>query len=152
MRKILTLIFVLFALPVFAQQEPECRGKKAFDLGDGSYGCVFEVGGTSLTHTTVRDDGASTRSNREQAGYIDVRIFGNYVASKRTAGNRMKAICKTFKADVDAVMKGQKFDSIIVRFAWLREKDSKSNAAGNRDLGIVQAAFTSSTCRGIRFF
>ncbi|MEO9518066.1 MAG: hypothetical protein ABJH45_12985 [Paracoccaceae bacterium] len=151
MQKIITLFFILFALPVFAQQERECRGKNFFDLGDGSYGCVFEVGDTVLTRTTVRDDGASTKSRRNRVGFIDTLVFGNYTASKLTAGNRMKAICKTFKADVDAFMKGQSYSTIIVRLVWLREKDSKANAADGQDRGIEQTAFTNSSCRGIRF-
>ena len=151
MRKIITLFFILFAVPVFAQQERECRGKKAFDLGDGSYGCVFEVGETVLTRTTTRDDGASTKSRRNSVGFIDALVFGNYAASKVTAGNRMKALCKTFKADVDAAMKGQSYTSTIVRLVWLREKDLKANTSGGQDRGVAQTAITSSTCRGIRF-
>ena len=151
MQKMLTFLFILFALPLAAQQERECRGKKAFDLGDGAYGCVHEIGTTTLTETVYRDDGASTRSNRQSAGFIDVRIFGKYVESKRTAGNRMKAICKTFKSDVDAVMEGKRFVSIIVRFVWLNEGNSDANGQGSQDRGITQTAFTNANCRGVRF-
>ena len=152
MRVILALIFVVFALPAFAQQERECRGKQPFDLGDGAYGCLMDVGLSTITTTRTRDDFASESSTRNQAGQIRVLMFGAHSTSKRVISPRLRAICKTFLSTLKAEQANAKFHRVIVVMIWPRVANTGDYIPVATSQEDVQLAFSSDTCRGVRYF
>lgn len=152
MRAISIILFVLLALPAFAQNERECRGRQAFDLGDGAYGCLFEVGSTSITTTMTRDDGASSKQRSNDAGLIDVAMFGAYTESKRVTSARIRTICQTFLPALQADTPGSNYHRIVVRLFWPRVENTGDMVPKDQSEIAVQPAFTSGTCRGVRYF
>jgi hypothetical protein len=140
-RAIVAMFFVCMALPAAAQQERECRGKKAFDLGDGSYGCLLEVAMSTITTTTTYDDGGSSKptSRAKQAGAIVVAMFGTQSSSNQVNSARMKTICQTFLPDLKAAHPNNRYRRIILRLVWPKTE-------------TVQAGFSSAKCKGVRFF
>ncbi|WP_299554008.1 hypothetical protein [uncultured Tateyamaria sp.] len=152
MRFILTVVFVCFAVPALAQQERDCRGKQAFDLGDGAYGCLLDIGSTSITTTLTRDDGASSKSSRNAAGQIDVAMFGTFSGSRQVVGKRMRGICQTFLPTIKQELAGQRYNRIVIRLFWPRVANSGDFVPKSRSEIEVQPAFTNANCRGIRFF
>ncbi|MBV7408939.1 hypothetical protein [Maritimibacter sp. DP1N21-5] len=152
MRYILTVLVMCFALPAMAQQERECRGKQAFDLGDGSYGCLLEVGTSSITTTLTRDDGASSRSSRNAAGEIVVAMFGSHSGSRQVVRNRMLAVCRTFLPRVKQELSGRNYSRIVIQLVWPRVKNTGDFVSVSSTSVDVQPAFSNANCRGIRFF
>ena len=152
MRAIFITFFVLLAVPALAQNERECRGKQAFDLGDGAYGCLFEVGSTSITTTTTRDDGASSKQKSNGAGRIDVAMFGAYTESKRVTSARIRTICQTFLPALKAEAPNAKYHRIVVRLFWPRVENTGDMVPKDQSEIAVQPAFTSGSCRGVRYF
>jgi len=146
------LFLLLLAAPAVAQQERECRGKQAFDLGDGSYGCLEDVGTSQITTTTTRDDGASSSVRKNETGRIEVLMFGAYNGSKQVTGARIKAICQTFLPNLRAKLPDAKFYRIVVVLIWPRI-ENPGDYVPKSDANIaVQPGFSSAKCRGAKFF
>ena len=152
MRFVLMIVLVVFALPAAAQQERECRGKKPFKLDDGAYGCLLEVGSARITTTTTRDDGASSSTKRNQAGQIQVLMFGPYNGSRQVAGSRIKALCKTFLPDLKAAQPNVRYHQVVVAMIWPRVENPGDYVAASRSKVAVQPGYSSAQCRGVRFF
>lgn len=152
MRFVLMIILVVFALPAAAQQERECRGKKPFDLGNGAYGCLLDLGTTQITTTLTRDDGASSSSRRNQAGHIRVLVFGEYNGSRQVAGARIKAICNTFLPDLKAAIPDVRYHRVVVAMIWPRVANPGDFVPVSRSKVAVQPGFSSASCRGVKFF
>ncbi|MEP5631941.1 MAG: hypothetical protein ABJP79_08670 [Tateyamaria sp.] len=152
MRVILAFIFVVFALPAVAQQEQECRGKQAFNLGDGAYGCLEEVGTSSITTTQTRDDAASEQIRSNQVGLIRVLMFGTHGSSRQVVGSRLRTICQTFLPTFNAQATGRKFSRITVAMVWPRVANKGDFVPVTTSQVDVQVAFSNGKCRGIRFF
>ena len=152
MRVFLTIILFVLALPAAAQEERECRGKKAFTLADGAYGCLEEVGTTDITTTRTRDDGASSSTRRNSAGLIRVLMFGDYAASRQTTGNRIRNVCKTFLPDLQAAEPGVRFNRVVVVLVWPRVANPGDYVPKSDAQVAVQPGFSSGACRGVKFF
>lgn len=152
MRTLFTVLFVMMALPALAQQERECRGKQAFDLGDGAYGCLFEVGTSEITTTLTRDDGANSSARTNQTGKIEVLMFGEYNGSKRVTSARLKTICQTFLPNLRAALPDVKYSRIVLAMIWPRVENPGDFVEKSRSKVAIQPAFSSASCRGIRYF
>lgn len=152
MRFILTVLVVCFAFPALAQQERECRGKQVFDLGDGSNGCLLEISTSAIVTTLSRDDGASSKVSRNETGRIVVAMFGAHSSSRQVIGNRMRTICRTFLPQVKEDLAGKRFNRIVIDLVWPRVANNGDFIPVSQSEIDVQPAFTSASCRGIRFF
>ena len=152
MRCLLTIFCLFLALPAVAQQERECRGKAAFKLGDGAYGCLYDVGTSAITTTMTRDDNASTRVRKNATGKIEVLMFGPYDGSKRVAGTRIKAVCRTFLPNLQAAIPNMRYHRIVVALIWPRVKNPGDYVSASQSEVAVQPGFSSAKCHGVRFF
>ena len=152
MRAIFITLFVLLAVPAFAQNERACRGKQAFDLGDGAYGCLFDVGTTSITTKATRDDGASSKQIPNGAGRIDVAMFGAYTDPKRVTSARLRTIYQTFLPALQAETPHSNYHRIDVRLLWPRAENTGDMLPTDQSENAVQLAFTTDTRCGARCF
>ncbi|WP_223422992.1 hypothetical protein [Tateyamaria pelophila] len=152
MRSLLAVFLLVFALPAFAQQEPECRGKQPFDLGGGVTGCLLDVGTTEITKTRTRDDGASSSTRDNTAGQIRVLLFGAYDGSKRVISRRITAVCKAFLPNLKAEMAGTRFHQVVVVLVWPRVANPGDFVPVANSKVAIQPAFSSAACRGVKFF
>ena len=139
MRILIPLVCIFFALPVLAQQNP-CRGKQGFDLGDGAKGCIALIDTDSITTTVTRDDGASTRSNRQLQARVVAFMSGANSDKRSVQRKRLLAICKTALPAVRSELAEVRYNRIILVMDWRGEG------------GGFQAGFSSKDCRGFRFF
>ncbi|MFL4472013.1 hypothetical protein ACERZ8_19805 [Tateyamaria armeniaca] len=152
MHKYFLIFTLLLALPAAAQQERECRGKQAFDLGDGSYGCLQEVGTSQITTTRTRDDGASSSVRKNATGKIEVLMFGEYNGSRQVTGNRIKTICRTFLPTLQAELTDLSYHRIVVVLIWPRIENPGNYVPKAEAKVAVQPGFSSAQCRGVKFF
>ena len=152
MRPLLAVFLFVFALPAFAQQERECRGKQPFDLGSGVSGCLLDVATTEISTTRTRDDGASSSTRGDVAGQIRVLVFGAYDGSKSVVSPRVTAICKTFLPNLKAELANTKFHRIVVVLIWPRVANPGDFVPVSNSKVALQPAFSSATCRGVRYF
>jgi len=152
MRKLIAVFFILLAVPAFAQQERECRGKKPFDLGDGAYGCLQELGTTAITTTTTRDDNASSKSRRNTAGRITVLMFGDYSDSRSVISSRAKKVCRAFLADFNAENPNLRPHRIVIDLIWPRVENPGTFVPKDQAKVAVQPSFSSGRCVGVKFF
>lgn len=153
MRALLITIFAFLALPALAANERECRGKQAFDLGDGAYGCLIKIGVTSITTTRTRDDGASRRSSSEANVIIDTVLFGTFDRSRQVIKARTKAICRAFNEQAKKEMASVRGKKIVVQMKWPNEPPNRvvySTTGGERFCKKVQGGFSNARCRGAR--
>lgn len=152
MRSLLAVFLIFFALPAVAQQERECRGKQPFDLGNGVYGCLLDVGTTEITTTRTRDDGASSSTRGNVAGQIRVLMFGDYDGSKQIVSRRVSAICKAFLPNLKAELTNTKFHRVVVILIWPRVANPGDFVPVSTSKVAIQPAFSSATCRGVKYF
>lgn len=152
MRIVFTFLFLFLAFPALAQQEKECRGKQAFDLGDGAYGCLLDVGTSKIITTRTLDNGARPSTKDDVSGKIEVLMFGGYSGSKPTIGARLKTICRTFLPNLKAAVPDQKYHRITSVMKLPRVANPGDFVDKSVTEVAVQPAFSSGSCRGIRYF
>lgn len=152
MRLLLAVFLIAFALPAAAQQERECRGKQPFDLGNGVYGCLFDVGTGEISTTRSRDDGASSSTRERVAGQIRVLMFGNHSTSKRVIGPRVTAVCNAFLPTLQAELPNVNFHRVVVVLIWPRVANTGDFVPVANSKSDIQLAFSSARCRGVRYF
>ena len=162
MRSVVLIFLMFFAVPALAQQEPECRGKKGFKLGDGAYGCLLEIVDSSMSRTQSRSlNGGKIHSSSQTAAGLIVAIFGDYDKSRRVTDSRLRQICKTFRGDVKAAMGGKSYRKVVVRMYWPRIAAPKTRFAGQKNAIAIfrvnngplsQSAYMSQKCTGIGHF
>lgn len=151
MRSVILIFLMLFAVPALAQQEPECRGKKGFKLGDGAYGCLIGLGEGNMTKSTRRESDPDVRHSSSQfVAVVDVNIFGNYDKSRRVTNSRVRQICKAFSGDVKTAMVGKPYLKVIVRMFWPRIAAPKKQ--GSNTTPLVQEAYMSQKCTNVGHF
>ena len=152
MRFLLFVLFAAFAMPALAQQERECRGKQAIDLGDGAAGCILKVDRTTITTTLTRDDGAGSKTKRNSSPLINVALFGAYSDQKPVIGNRIKAVCRAMLPQL-APSSGQvSSHRIVVVLVWPRVANPGTLVPKSEAEVAVHPAYTSGKCRGVKFF
>lgn len=140
MRKVFFFLLLVLATPALAQQSNVCRGKQAFDLGDGAKGCIALIDTASITTTTTRDDGASSRSNRRTQARVVAAMTGANSEKRSVIKRRMIGICKTALPAVQSELAGMRYNRIILVMDW--------RASG----GELQAGFSNAKCNGFSFF
>ena len=150
-----TLVFAFFclALPIAAQTSSDCRGKPAFDLGDGARGCVLEFLSSGVTRTVRRDDGLSRSSSRD-AVLIRVAVYGAYTERWPVSTPRMRKICAMFRDEAQAAIDAPKLKTVIVQMQW-RDTPFPANYPRHKKFRApfpVQAAFMNGSCRAIKYF
>lgn len=151
MRAIILILLMLFAVPALAQQEPECRGKKSFKFGDGSYGCLLKIEESGMTRSQSKRYGFGTiHSSSQSAALVIAAIFGDYDKSRRVADSRLRKICATYAGDVKKAMAGKPYSKVIVRMYWPRIAAPKKQGSNNNPL--YQQAYMSQKCTGIGHF
>lgn len=149
MRYLITFLAFLAAAPAMAQQGDICKGRKSFELSDGSKGCLLEVSRSHITHS-VTIDNVPNRSKDTAAAVVQVAMFGDFQVKWKYTTPRLREICKTFQADAVAAQKGEKFRSIIVHMHWPAENiPAKYRTNG----GVLhQSGFTNKNCRSVQYF
>ncbi|MBL4769106.1 MAG: hypothetical protein JKY94_15580 [Rhodobacteraceae bacterium] len=147
MRSVLMIFLVFFALPALAQQEPECRGKKGFTLGDGAYGCLLDIVDSSMSRSQSKAlNGGEIHSSSQIAAGLVVAIFGDYDKSHRVTNSRFRQICKAYRDEVKTAMVGTPYRKVIVRMYWLRL------AVPNSTDPLAQTAYMSKKCTNVGRF
>lgn len=152
MRPLLAALLFLIAVPAYAAQERECRGKTPFDFGNGVSGCLLDLGAGEITSTRTRDDGASSSSRQNVVGQIRVLLFGNYDGSKQVVRQRVSAVCKAFLPQLKAEMGDKRFHRVTVVLIWPRVANPGDFVPTATSKVAIQPAFSSSACRGVKFF
>lgn len=151
MRYLLALLAVFAAQPALsAQAGAECRGKKTFELSDGTAGCLLKLAETGITRTLSRDDGQS-RSRQAEAVIAVVGVYGSFDTRMKVTSTRLKEICTVVMPAMKQASAGKAPDHVIVQMLWpgvALPQPTRSNGGEH----LNQVAELNASCRSPQYF
>ena len=151
MRYLLAILCITLALPAAAATtNKECRGKKAFELSDGTSGCLLEIKETTVTSTLSRDDGQS-KSRKAEAVLVAVGLFGSFDTNIRVTSKRIQEVCSILKGEVAQGNGGAMPKNVIVHMVWPGVQLPKPTRA-NGGQYLNQVPQLNKSCRSPQYF